>query len=106
MSRWKIPGCRHYICVPLFLWNHLKQTRDSILILDYFNIRFLYMYQFPWRLTVCVVGQFYPKFKFYFPLIKTYYHTLLYKKKTRGKRIILNHNIYFNYAWSLSANGP
>ena len=30
---------------------------------------------------MCVVGQFYPKFKFYFPLIKTYYHTLLYKKK-------------------------
>ena len=48
------------------------------------------------------MSQFYPKFKFYFPWIKT---ILLYKRK-RGKRIMLNQNIYFNYACSLSANGP
>ena len=43
---------------------------------------------------MCVVGQFYPKFKFYFPLIKTYYHTLLYKKKTEEKNDIEPQHIF------------
>ena len=58
---------------------------------QHFNIR-LFQYQISVHVpvsmeahTVCVVGQFYPKFKFYFPLIKTYYHTLLYKKKPEEK---------------------
>ena len=41
--------------------------------------------------------QFYPWFKFYFPLFQTYYDTLPYPK-TEGKKfkpwIKLNHNIY------------
>ena len=50
-----------------------------------------------WIVTVIgiyVVVQFFPWFKFYFPLFKTRYHTLPYPKKGKIKfkpRKILNH---------------
>ena len=40
---------------------------------------------------------FFPWFKFYFPLFKTHYHTLPYQKQRKMKfkpRKKLNHNIY------------
>ena len=46
---------------------------------------------------VFVVAQFYPWFKFYFPLFQTHYHTLPYPETKENKikpRIRLNHNIY------------
>ena len=36
-------------------------------------------------LGIYVVVQFYPRFKFYFPLYKTYYHTLSYPKTKENK---------------------
>ena len=48
-------------------------------------------------LTVIVVVQFYPWFKFCFPLLKTHYHTLPYPEKKEMKfepRIKLIHNIF------------
>ena len=46
---------------------------------------------------IYIVVQFFPWFKFYFPLFKTHYHTLPYPKQRKIKfkpRKTLNHNIY------------
>ena len=46
---------------------------------------------------IYVVVQFYPWFKFYFPLFQTHYHTLQCPKQKKIKfepRIKLNHNLY------------
>ena len=56
-----------------------------------------------------VVVQFYPWFKFYFPLFQTHYHTLPYQKEREIKfkpRIKLNHNIYIDNCYLIKCNKP
>ena len=47
--------------------------------------RAYFFFQHPFEIAVYVAVQFYPWFKFYFPLFQTTYHTLPYPKTKENK---------------------
>ena len=84
--------------------TYKNESQITVFLLAYFRLTpFLFLsLTAALEVLVYIVVQFFPSFKFYFPLFKTHYHTLPYPKTKENKNLNqgkkLNHNIHMHEA--------